>query len=68
MAVDITQKDGAIVVGTPHILFETRLGTGGRSRWAVTADGKKFLMLVPLKQRLVTSLNVIINWPSLLAK
>jgi Tol biopolymer transport system component len=68
MAVDVSYKDGAIVIGTPHVLFETRISVGGRNRWVVTPDGKKFLVIVPLEQKPVTSLNVILNWPSLLAK
>jgi Tol biopolymer transport system component len=68
MAVDIADKGGAIVAGTPHVLFETRISVGGRNRWVVTPDGKRFLVIVPLEQKPVTSLNVILNWPSLLAK
>jgi Tol biopolymer transport system component len=68
MAVDIAEKGGAIVAGTPHVLFETRISVGGRNRWVVTPDGKRFLMIIPLEQKPVTSLNVILNWPSLLAK
>jgi Tol biopolymer transport system component len=67
MAVDISEKDGAIVHGKPHPLFEMRLGRGGRNRWTVTRDGKRFLAIVPL-QKSATALNVIVNWPSLLRK
>jgi Tol biopolymer transport system component len=67
MAVDIADKDGAIVRGKPHALFEVRLGSGGRNRWAVTPDGKRFLAIVPV-QKPTTTLNVIANWPSLLRK
>jgi len=68
MAVDIEAKNGAIAAGIPHPLFETRLITGGRSRWAVTRDGKKFLAIVPVEQKPATTLNVILNWPSLLRR
>jgi hypothetical protein len=44
-----------------------RLGSGGRNRWTVTTNGKKFLAIVPLRKP-ATTLNVIINWPSLLRK
>ena len=67
MAVDISEKDGAFVHGKPHPLFEMRLGQGGRNRWTVTPDGKRFLAIVPL-QKSATALNVIVNWPSLLRK
>jgi hypothetical protein len=49
-------------------LFKTRLIAGGRNRWVVTPDGKKFLAIVPLEQKPATTLNVILNWPSLLWK
>jgi hypothetical protein len=34
----------------------------------VTPDGKKFLAIVPREQKAATSINVIVNWPSLLRK
>jgi Tol biopolymer transport system component len=68
MAVDIEAKNGAIVAGIPHPLFETRLPTGGRNRWAVTRDGKRFLAIVPIEQKSANTLNVILNWPSLLRR
>lgn len=68
MAVDIEVRNGAIVAGIPHPLFETRLPTCGRNRWVVTRDGKKFLVVVPIEQKASTTLNVILNWPSLLRK
>ena len=68
MAVDIGAKDGALVHGTPRALFETRLNAGGRSRWVVTPDGKKFLTIVPREHKAATSINVIVNWPSLLRR
>jgi Tol biopolymer transport system component len=68
MAVDIVEKDGAIVHGTPHVLFETRLTSGGRNRWVVTPDGKRFLAIVPPEEKAATTFNVIVNWPSLLRK
>jgi len=68
MAVDIEAKNDAILAGRPHPLFETRLPTGGRNRWVVTRDGKKFLAVVPIEQKPATTLNVILNWPSLLRK
>jgi Tol biopolymer transport system component len=66
MAVDIEAKNSTIVAGIPHPLFETQLPTGGRNRWVVTRDGKKFLVVGPVAQKPATTLNVILNWPSLL--
>jgi Tol biopolymer transport system component len=68
MAVDIEVKNGAILAGIPHALFEMNLTTGGRNRWVVTRDGKRFLVLTPVDQKPASGLNVILNWPSLLRK
>jgi Tol biopolymer transport system component/tRNA A-37 threonylcarbamoyl transferase component Bud32 len=68
MAVDIAEKEGVIAAGTPHKLFEARVGSEGRNRFVVTPDGQRFLAVVPLEQKPITSLNVILNWPSLLHK
>ncbi|MGO9258138.1 MAG: protein kinase domain-containing protein [Bryobacteraceae bacterium] len=68
MAVDIAEKNGAIVAGIPHALFAVRVGTQGRNRWLVTPDGKKFLVVEPPEPKAVTGFTVILNWPSLLQK
>ena len=68
MAVDIEASNGAIVAGIPHPLFQTRLPARGRNSWVVTRDGKKFLAIVPVEQKPATTLNVILNWPSLLRR
>ncbi|SPE38243.1 Serine/threonine protein kinase [Candidatus Sulfopaludibacter sp. SbA6] len=68
MAVDIGEKGGAMVPGISHALFEVRLNAVARNRWVVSADGKKFLAIVPLEQKPANSINVIVNWPSLLRK
>jgi hypothetical protein len=73
MAVDIEEKEHAIVHGRPHALFETRLISPSRNRWTVTpdgkkSDGKKFLAIVPREQKASTSVNVIVNRPSRLRK
>jgi len=68
MAVDIAEKNGAIVPGIPHALFEVRLSPSGRNRWVVSADGKRFLAIVPVERKPATGMNVIVNWPSLLRK
>jgi len=68
MAVDISGKNGAIVPGVPHPLFESRMAGSGRNRWTVTADGKRFLVNVPPAEKPATTLNVVLNWPALIAK
>jgi hypothetical protein len=66
--VDLEEQDGGIIKGTPHRLFEVRLAGAGRNRWVVTGDGQKFLAMVPVEQKPATTLNVVLNWPSLLRK
>src|SRR5262249_17999711 len=68
MALDIEEQDSGIIKGTPHRLFEVRLAGGGRNRWVAPADGQKFLAVVPVEPKPPTTLNVILNWPSLLKK
>jgi len=68
MAVDIAEKNGAIVAGIPHALFPVRVGTQGRNRWLAAPDGKKFLVEEVLETKPITSFTVILNWPSLLHK
>jgi Tol biopolymer transport system component len=68
MAVDIREENGGIVYGTPHPLFQVRLIALGRNRLVVTPDGQKFLTIVSVEQKPPTTINVIVNWPSLLKK
>ena len=69
MAVDVGEKDGAIVHGTPHVLFEARIpGNQGRSLWEVSRDGHRFLLVVPVGNQPATRIEVVLNWPSLLTK
>jgi eukaryotic-like serine/threonine-protein kinase len=67
MAVDVAEKNGAIVAGIPHALFPARLGAAGRNRWLAAADGKFLVEEVP-ETKPITSITVILNWPSLLKK
>jgi Tol biopolymer transport system component len=69
MAVDVGEKAGAIVHGTPHVLFEARIPRGqGRSLWLVSRDGQRFLLVVPVGNQPATRIEVVLNWPSLLTK
>jgi Tol biopolymer transport system component len=69
MAADIEEKDGALVISAPHALFEARLtANSGGLRWLVSPDGQRFLVIAPVEQKPPTSINVIVNWPSLLRK
>jgi eukaryotic-like serine/threonine-protein kinase len=69
MAVDIAVKNGVIQAGIPHALFSVQMTLDGRNGWVVTRDGKKFLVIVPQKQKAAAAiLPVIFNWPALLEK
>ena len=69
MAVDLTIKNGATQAGIPHVLFSVPMTLDGRNGWVVTRDGKRFLVIVPQKQKGTAAiLPVIFNWPALLEK
>ena len=68
MAVDLAEKDGAIVPGLPHPLFAVRVNTPVRNRYLPAPDGKKFLVVQAPEPKPVTSFTVIVNWPALLRK
>ena len=67
-AVEIAEKNGAIVAGIPHALFPVRVGGAGRNRWVPTRDGKKFLVVEAPEPKSIINFTVILNWPSLLKK
>jgi Tol biopolymer transport system component len=57
---------------TPARLFQTRiagpLGSGHRFPYAISRDGKRFLMYVSDVRPTPPSIDVIVNWPSLVGK
>jgi hypothetical protein len=50
------------------VLFEAPLGFEGRSNYAVSADGKRFLMNVLLEDKNSREITVMLNWPAGLNK
>jgi serine/threonine protein kinase/Tol biopolymer transport system component len=65
MAVSIAEKDSAVEIGTPHMLFQTTIadaGAFGRA-YSVMPDGKRFLVE---KQERGTAppLTLVANWTS----
>ena len=68
MAVPIDTSRG-FHAGTPIRLFQTRvagpLGSGQRFPYAVSPDGKRFLMYVSDVRAAPPSIDVIVDWPSL---
>jgi Tol biopolymer transport system component len=68
MAVDVQVKDGAVVAGLPHPLFPVPNVQQRRNRLVAAADGQKFLVVIPEQQDPGTRINIVVNWPRLLAK
>jgi dipeptidyl aminopeptidase/acylaminoacyl peptidase len=58
-------------IGAPAKLFDTRiagpLGSGQRFPYAVSRDGKRFLLYVSLQNRPAPAIEVTVNWPALVA-
>jgi Tol biopolymer transport system component len=54
-------------IGMPKLLFRTHAGeVGGRNRYAVSADGQRFLIESQVSQPASTSITVVLNWPTAL--
>jgi eukaryotic-like serine/threonine-protein kinase len=64
MAVDVTQKDASLQLGTPHALFKATTVTGTSGPYTVSADGKKFVMNTVLPHSITEPLTLITNWPA----
>ena len=71
MAVDVETGEGKagpmLGVGDPRPLFETRVdGYMAPNRYAVSADGQRFLMNVPAAPATTVRITVMRNWESAL--
>ena len=68
MAVDI-RGESKIEPAIPRELFDTGLNVDPvNNQYAVTPDGKRFLLLKPLDESTSTSITVVLNWTSSLKK
>lgn len=68
MAVDL-RIDSTIDAGVPRPLFNTRLSVDPiRDQFAVTADGQRFLVQVPVVVGSPTPISVLVNWHPSLSK
>ncbi|MET0164726.1 MAG: protein kinase, partial [Vicinamibacterales bacterium] len=64
MAVNIT-TDSKLESGTPRVLFDTKLSVDpARDQFAVTPDGQRFLVQLPVAESEPTPITVIVNWPA----
>ncbi len=59
-------------IGAPTKLFDTRiagpLGSGQRFPYAISRDGKRFLLYVTSQNAPLPAIEVTVNWPALIAK
>ena len=62
MAVDVSQKGASLQLGTPHAQFKTATVGGPGGPYAVSADGKKFVVNAVLPQSITEPLTLITNW------
>jgi len=65
MAADVT-LGRELQVTVPRALFKTQLLKGSdRHTYAVTKDGKRFLVKVPDPRQVAVPITVVLNWPSM---
>ena len=67
MAVEVKAGAG-FAAGIPRPLFPTRAIPGGWARYAVTADGQRFLIISEAEQAASEPATVVLNWPAGLKK
>jgi eukaryotic-like serine/threonine-protein kinase len=68
MAVDVTPGK-ELQAGVPHALFPTRLVKGSdRHVYAVSRDGKRFLLRVDDERQELVPITVVLNWPGMAKK
>jgi len=65
MAVDVEERAEGLEMSLPTALFEVGRFAPWLDQYAVTADGQRFLVKVPIGE-VDTRLHVILNWTSLL--
>jgi dipeptidyl aminopeptidase/acylaminoacyl peptidase len=69
MAVEISAVGGSFHAGIPKMLFEKRMGS--RFYWnnyAPSADGRRFLIAVPVGEEAALPMTVVLNWMAGLKK
>jgi Tol biopolymer transport system component len=68
MAVDVNTAAPQFEAGIPKPLFEADFlsGTYSPSIYAPTADGQRFLAVIPVAQQSISPVTVVTNWPAAL--
>ncbi len=65
VAIDTTSQ---FTAGVPQALFPTNVPVGVNQRFAVTKDGKRFLVSSTPQQSRVAPLTVVLNWTAAIQK
>jgi len=67
VAVDVREAAGRLEVSLPTELFEAGVvGNAIQNNYAVSADGQRFLVQVPVESDRRRQMHVVLNWESLL--
>jgi dipeptidyl aminopeptidase/acylaminoacyl peptidase len=61
-AVEVKAGGSRFEAGSPRTLFAAQLNIGGRNRYIVTPDGKRFLAIVRGEEAPAPPMNVVVNW------
>jgi len=61
MAVELDERDGALVAGPAEALFDIS-EFGHFSTYAATRDGRRFLVVQPQKKQDALALTLVVNW------
>jgi len=64
MAVDVRQNGASLQLGAPHALFKATTVSGANGPYAVSADGRKFVMNTVRADAVTEPLTLITNWPA----
>jgi hypothetical protein len=68
MAVEVNSDGESFRFAVPKELFETPLPGVRRNRYDVTADGRRFLINVPVEEKAPKSFRVVENWQALMRR
>jgi dipeptidyl aminopeptidase/acylaminoacyl peptidase len=66
MNVAVNGSGPSFRAGTPGSLFKINIQPGAGTPFDVTGDGKRFIVNAKIASRIPPSLNIVVNWPSLL--
>ena len=65
MAVEVKANDSTFQAGAAGPLFQAHFPEGltnSRNYYTATADGKRFLVIIPMEEELSSPINVVVNW------